>query len=56
LRRFGAEVLEEDNPVLTFLDEMAKGDWPRDMPDDIAERHDHYLAQSYMDTHEPDTR
>ena len=56
LRRFGAEVLEEDNPVLTFLDEMTKAEWPRDMPDDVAERHDHYLALSYRGADEPDTR
>ena len=53
LRSIGASVLAEANPVLKLLDEMAKGDWPPEMPQDVAERHDHYLAEAYSDTHEP---
>ena len=53
LRRIGAEVLEEDNPVLSFLDAMTKEEWPADMPDDVAERHDSYLAQAYTNVHRP---
>src|SRR5215217_6476934 len=53
LRRMGASVLAEASPVLTLLDEMAKGDWPAAMPRDVAERHDQYLAEAHADTHEP---
>jgi hypothetical protein len=53
LRRFGAEVLAEESPVLTLLDEMAKEAWPATMPTDVAERHDEYLAEIYADRHEP---
>ena len=28
--------------------------WPDDTPSDIAERHDDYLAEAYLDRHEPD--
>ena len=53
LRRMGAAVLAETNPVLTLLDEMARADWPAAMPHDIAERHDQYLAEAHTDRHEP---
>jgi hypothetical protein len=46
LRRYGAEVLAEAHPVLEFLDTMADG-WPASTPDDIAARHDEYLADAY---------
>jgi hypothetical protein len=36
------------HPVVAFLDEMATGPWPKDMPTDIAARHDAYLAESYQ--------
>jgi len=53
LRRIGASVLAEASPVLVLLDEMAKGDWPSDMPRNISERHDRYLAELHADPHEP---
>src|SRR5215208_1583739 len=53
LRSIGASVLAEANPVLALLDEMAKGDWPAAMPQDVAERHDQYLAEAHADPHEP---
>ena len=52
LKRFGAEVLVDENPVVKFLGEMSRADWPVDMPTDVARRHDEYLADSYLDRHE----
>ena len=46
-------MLAEASPVLVLLDEMAKGDWPSDMPRNISERHDRYLAELHADPHEP---
>jgi hypothetical protein len=51
LRRVGADVLGESHPVLALLDEMAAANWPAKMPTDIAQRHDHYLADEYAETH-----
>ena len=48
LRQYQSGSGASEHPVLTFLDEMAAGPWPADMPTDVAERHDAYLAESYM--------
>lgn len=45
LRRVGAEVLAAEHPVLRFLDDVTGNDWPSDTPDDVGERHDHYLTE-----------
>jgi hypothetical protein len=47
LRQYGGAVLAEPHPVIAFLQEMADGDWPADMPDDVGSRHDELLAESY---------
>ena len=51
LRRIGAEILAEEHPVVAFLERMANEPWPAGMPDDVAQRHDEYLAEIYRDTH-----
>ncbi len=48
LRTFGAQEAQVPSPMLEFLESM-KG---TDLPPDIAERHDDYLAEAYLDTHE----
>ena len=48
LRAYGAEVLEGHEPVVEFLDSMAKGPWAKDMPNDVGARHDHYLTEEYL--------
>ena len=35
---------------------MAESPWPPDTPVDVARRHHEYLAESYLDRHEPDKR
>lgn len=53
LRSFAAESLKGRSPLLEFLRSLAGDDWPVD----LAERHDDYLAEAYLDTHEDsDTR
>lgn len=47
LRSFAAEARAR-SPMLEFLDSMAGDDWPSD----IGERHDAYLEEAYLDTHE----
>ena len=44
LRRVGADLMVSDHPALRFLEQITGDEWPADMPDDVAERHDHYLT------------
>lgn len=52
IRSFAAEHAPETSPMLQFLQRIAAAQWPAGMPGDIGERHDDYLAESYLDTHE----
>jgi hypothetical protein len=45
VRRMAAEVLADENPMLSFIEEMASTKWPADTPSDVAERHDFYLTE-----------
>jgi hypothetical protein len=45
LRQYAAELLADQSPALSFLDTAASAA-PADVPPDIAERHDDYLADS----------
>ncbi len=47
LRRFATEVLAEESPALAFLESAAIAT-PVDAPNDVAVRHDHYLADAEM--------
>lgn len=49
LRSFAAEQQAGDSPMLKLIDELASAD----LPADLARRHDDYLAEAYLDTHEP---
>lgn len=48
LRSFAAESAGADSPLLEFLASIRGDDWPADM----AERHDEYLTETYLDRHE----
>ncbi len=48
LRSFGAERAGSGSPFLDYLLSLRGDDWPAD----IAERHDDYLAEAYLDLHE----
>jgi hypothetical protein len=48
LRSFGAEQAGGDSPLFRFLTSLPPGD----EPSDVAERHDEYLAETYLDTHD----
>ena len=48
LRRMAGEILSEQNPAMQLLDEMNSAEWPKDMPTDIAVKHDRYLADEYL--------
>ncbi len=48
LQQISREALGAPHPGLAFLDEMRAG-WPADIPADVAERHDEYLAKAYAD-------
>jgi hypothetical protein len=52
IRKLNADVLGDEHPVLKHIREMVEGPW-LDGPNDMAERHDHYLAEIYADNHEP---
>jgi len=47
LRSFAVEHRPVRSPMIEFLDSIAGDDWPNDM----AERHDEYLADAYLDKH-----
>ena len=51
IRRMSAEVLAEEHPALRLVREIAAMS-TADGPNDMAERHDHYLAEIYMDNHD----
>jgi hypothetical protein len=46
LRRMAGEVLSERSPAMRLLDEMNAASWPTDMPSDVAQRHDEYVAET----------
>ena len=48
IRSFAAEQSDGQSPMLQFLLSLKGEDWPAD----IAERHDDYLVESYLDNHE----
>lgn len=48
LRSFGVEQAAGRSPLFDFLLSLRGEDWPAD----IAERHDDYLAEAYLDRHE----
>lgn len=48
LRNFAAEGSAGASPLLEFLASIRGDDWPADM----AERHDDYLGETYVDRHE----
>lgn len=48
LRSFAAESSAGVSPMLEFLASIRDDDWPADM----AERHDEYLVETYLDRHE----
>lgn len=48
LQSFAAEQVPMRSPMLEFLKRMAGVD----LPADLAERHDDYLVESYLDNHE----
>jgi hypothetical protein len=50
LRSFAAENARGKSPLFDFLMSMRGDDWPAD----IAERHDDYLAEAYLDNHDGD--
>lgn len=45
VRRMAAEVLADENPMLSFIEEMASTKWPAGTPSDVAERPDFYLTE-----------
>ena len=49
LRSFAAEAKGGESPMLQLIDRLAGAD----LPADLARRHDDYLAEAYLDTHEP---
>jgi len=51
LRSYAAGRPGAKSPMLEFLDYM-KSRTDLDLPADLAERHDDYLAEAYEDTHE----
>ena len=46
VRRVAAEVLGDESPMLAYLKESVAAEWPSDVPQDIAERHDVYLTDA----------
>lgn len=52
LRRIGADILNDESPMMKLLDTMAAAPSPKGGPTDIATRHDEYLAEAYLDRHD----
>jgi hypothetical protein len=50
LRSYAMEQGAGRSPMLEFMDWMKAQDF--DLPADLAERHDHYLAEAYEDLHD----
>ena len=48
LRQFAAEQSVGKSPMLEFMESLRDVD----LPPDLSERHDDYLAEAYLDTHE----
>jgi hypothetical protein len=48
LRQFAAEQSAGKSPMLEFMESLRDVDFPPD----LSERHDDYLAEAYLDTHE----
>jgi hypothetical protein len=46
LRRMAGELLANRSPAMRLLEEMNAATWPSDMPSDVAQRHDAYLAEA----------
>jgi hypothetical protein len=51
LRRYAVEQRSGRSPMLEFLDYMESRQ-DLNLPADLSERHDDYLAEAYLDTHE----
>jgi hypothetical protein len=51
LRSYAADRPGAKSPMLEFLDYMASRT-DLDLPPNLSERHDDYLAEAYLDTHE----
>ncbi len=51
IRRMSAAANDGEHPAVRHMREMAALDWG-DGPNDMAERHDEYLAEIYLDNHE----
>ncbi|MEK7401567.1 MAG: hypothetical protein AABZ80_04305 [Gemmatimonadota bacterium] len=51
IRRMSTEASAGEHPALKLIREMNALDWG-DGPNDMAQRHDEYLAEIYMDNHE----
>jgi hypothetical protein len=50
LRAYAVEQSSERSPMLEFMEWMKQQDF--DLPADLAERHDDYLARAYEDLHD----
>jgi hypothetical protein len=50
LRSYAAEQMAGRSPMLEFMESLK--DLDLDLPSDLSVRHDDYLAQAYLDTHE----
>ena len=46
LRRMAGELLAERSPAMRLVEEMNAAPWSKDMPGDVAARHDDYLAEA----------
>ncbi|MGH7654236.1 MAG: CopG family transcriptional regulator [Gemmatimonadaceae bacterium] len=56
LRRVGADLLGDDDPMFAFMREMADARWPTGTPSDIAREHDKHLASTFLDRHDKGKR
>src|SRR5438128_1593620 len=44
VRRMAVEMLVDESPMLSFIEDAAAAKWPSRVPSDAAERHDVYLT------------
>jgi len=51
LRRYAVERSGWRSPMLDFIDYMESRTDLKDVPADLSERHDDYLAEAYLDEH-----
>ncbi|HLE56437.1 MAG TPA: hypothetical protein VJB15_05085 [Rhodothermia bacterium] len=49
LRRMAGEILSDRNPAMQMLEEMNGAEWSPDTPSDAGLRHDHHLAETYLE-------